>query len=272
MGKPVSFGRQSEIYELGNNRVLKLYDLDFPKQKVIDEFGKTLTVYNSNKIKVPKPIELIEKDNRTGIVFEKINGIALMDLFQRKSWLYFSYQHRISDIHGQIHGVQIKDLPTQSKEFERTITNSNKLSKEEKDDLLGILKQEYDPVLCHGDFHHGNIILDEAGDYYVIDWMDAFSGDYRLDVALTAVNAMVSDAPSHVPAVYKYAYEFLKRILKLDKRYLKLYGLKEKEIRDFLFLAAGIHLAQCNQKDDSLHREYFEKKKLCLTTVSFVSF
>ena len=263
--KPIFWGRRSEIYGLENSQVLKLYDADFPKQKVAEEFHKTLAVYDSKALNIPKPIKMTEKEGRAGIIFEQINGTALMDLFQKKPWLYFSYQQKITDIHKQIHQIALSGLPTQQEEFTPIISKSGKFSVSDKKKLLDILNKEYKPALCHGDFHHGNIIFDKSGRYYVIDWMDAFSGDYRLDVALTAVNAATSDTPGHVPSFYRYIYEILKRILKLDRRYIDLYELKKEEMRDFTFLAAGIHLARYRQKNDSLHKKYFELTKFKLS-------
>src|SRR3989339_210823 len=250
MNTPISFGRRAEIYKLDDHKVLKLYDFDFPQQKVVGEFNKTLAIYNARLLNIPKPIEVFERDGRAGIIFEKVSNTALIDLFQKKPWLYLFYQKKITDIHKQIHKIQIKDLPTQVSEFESTIANSDKLLKEDKNDLLRILKRKHRPVLCHGDFHHGNLIL-RGNEYYVIDWMDAFVGDFRLDVALTAVNAAVSDAPKHVPAFYRYTYELLKRLFGLDKHYIELYGLKEQGMKDLIFLAAGIHLVRHSQKNDS---------------------
>jgi len=122
---------------------------------------------------------VFERDGRAGIIFEKVSNTALIDLFQKKPWLYLFYQKKITDIHKQIHKIQIKDLPTQQSEFATIITSSEKLSKKEKDDLIKILRQEYVPALCHGDFHHGNIIFDKPDRHYVIDWMDAFARGLR---------------------------------------------------------------------------------------------
>lgn len=42
-----------------------------------------------------------------------------------------------------------------------------------------------DPVLCHGDFHPMNVLV-EADDCFVIDWTDAAPGDRHGDIARTA--------------------------------------------------------------------------------------
>ena len=262
---PISFGRRSKIYALDDNRILKLYDKNFPKKRISDEFQKAQIVYALSGIHNPKPIEVKEERGRTGIVFERVHGTALMNLFQKLPWLYFAYAQKIISIHKTIHAVQASDLPSQQEEFTQTISESDKLTQSDKERLLRILNEPHESVLCHGDFHHGNLIKRNDGTFFVIDWMDVFSGDYRLDVALTAVNAVVSDAPAHVPAFYRKAYDLLKRILKLDERYIRFYGLEHEDMTRFLFLAAGIHLARCNKADDSAHRAYFESAKQLFT-------
>jgi hypothetical protein len=261
LSSPVFFGRRSQIFDLGDQTVLKLYDIKFPKSKIISEFEKTKIVFNSKLLNVPRPIKLINYQKRTGIIFEKIEGLSYMDLFMQKPWLFLTYTPKIIEVHKKIHSVLVNDLPRQEKEFENVIKTAKRLTVKDKSLLLEKLNDTYAPTLCHGDFHHGNLIEDKKGKVYILDWMDAFLGDYRLDVALTAVNAVVSDAPKHIPVIYRNAYELLKKILKLDKRYLKFYGLNETDIKDQLCLAAGIHLARCNRNDDSFHRGYFEYTK-----------
>ena len=262
---PISFGRRSEIYALDDNRVLKLYDKNFSKKRILDEFQKAQIVYALNDIHTPKPIDVREERGRTGIVFERVHGTALMNLFQKLPWLYFTYARKIAAIHNTIHHIQITDLPSQREEFTKTISESGRLTQQDKERLLRILNEPHESVLCHGDFHHGNLIRTKDGTFSIIDWMDAFSGDYRLDIALTAVNAVVSDAPAHVPAFYRKIYDLLKKILNLDQRYIRFYGLEHEDMTRFLFLAAGIHLARCNKADDSAHRAYFESAKQLFT-------
>ena len=139
------------------------------------------------------------QEGRFGIVFGRIHGTAFMDLFQRKPWFFLFYIHRIAALHKQVNAVMVQGLPTQQEEFSSLLESSDKLSLVDKQKLLEVLNEPYEPRLCHGDFHHGNLIQSSDGKTYIIDWMDAFSGDYRLDVALSAVNGVVSDAPPHVP-------------------------------------------------------------------------
>ena len=258
--KIIGHGRRSEIMDLGNDKILKLYDKRFPVSQVEAEYEKTQVIYNSNLLNIPEPIEIVNTEGKAGIVFEKIQSISLMDLFQREPWLFFSYTQTVTNLHKSIHGNKISNLPTQMESFSKLITDSIFIETTTKDRLLEILNRKHTPVLCHGDFHHGNILKAKDG-FYIIDWMDAFSGCYLLDVALTAVNAMVSDTPTHIPRIYSYIYELLKRIIKLDQRYIKTYGVEPEDIKDYIFLSSGIHLARSDQSKNSSHKKYFESAR-----------
>lgn len=258
MNKPIDYGRRSEIFDEGNHTVLKLYDKEFPRNKIEREFDNTLSVYNLQRLLVPKPLKLIEKNNRLGIIFEKIEGISLMTLFQQNPIRYFTYGKIIANLHRRIHEIFLLNIPSQVESFTDSIEKSELLNKKEKILLHRLLQDNAMTRLCHGDFHHGNIIMTPKGDFYIIDWMDAFYGDPLLDVALTAVNASVSDAPPHISYLYRKAYDLLKKLLALDKRYLHLYGVSnEKSMSRLLLLAAGIHLSHMQKDKSENHRIYF---------------
>lgn len=254
---PVDYGRRSKIFDEGNNTILKLYDPFFSKQKIEDEFNNTKTIFQIGRVPVPKPIELIKRGESMGILFQKVEGISLMNMFQNNPILYFTYGKMIAELHRTIHRVSHIALPSQIELFTPVIQNTTRLSPAQKAQLLLLLNESNERKLCHGDFHHGNIMKTKKGTYFILDWMDAFAGDPMLDVALTAVNAAVSDAPPHIPAIYAKMYDVLKKLLRLDLRYLKLYGVNESSMRKNLILAAGIHLCRAEQDLPKTHRAYF---------------
>ncbi len=255
--KPLAFGRKSTIYAIDSKTVLKLYNKRFSKVKIQREFDNTKAVLRSHKIPVSKPIKFVTINDQLGIVYERIYGISLMDLFMKNPLTYFTYGKLLADIHKEIHATRVTGIVNQEERFGDMIRKSSRLSDDEKNIVMKTLTVKYNPVLCHGDFHHGNIIETSQKEYYVLDWMDAFVGDYLLDVNLTAVNAMVSDAPDHVSAFYRRAYEVLKKILSLDARYLQLYGVLDNgKVKDYIVLAAAIHLINAEKNKMEIHRNY----------------
>lgn len=258
LSKPFDYGRESEVFDLGDEKILKLYSVGFPKEKIVREFENVETISQALGSLVPKAYTLKTVGERQGIIFEKINGVSYMSIFQANPVLYFSSARLIAPIARDINSKEIKGIPTQEQIFSSLIQNSDRLNREEKAILLKLLKKPKTMMLCHGDFHHGNVMRTANGEIKVIDWMDAFIGDPALDVALTAVNALISDAPDHVPYFFRVMYEFLKKTVKLDNRYIKQFPeFSVQRINEMVLLAAGIHLAR-KEGDYSGHRKYFD--------------
>jgi aminoglycoside phosphotransferase (APT) family kinase protein len=90
-----------------------------------------------------------------------------------------------------------------------------------------------DPVICHGDFHPLNVLVD-GGDQYVLDWTDSGIGDRHGDIARTALLFRLAavaapKAPARVPlrgvttglaAAYLRAY---RQVLPIDTQRLQLW-------------------------------------------------
>ncbi|GIK84150.1 MAG: hypothetical protein BroJett025_07720 [Patescibacteria group bacterium] len=258
MGMPIAFGRESEIFDIGIGKILKLYSAGFPKEKIAREFQNVQAVSRVVGDLVPHAVEQRVVNGRHGIVFEKISGKSFMDLFQEKPVLYFTQSEVLANIARKIHSFEVAGVPTQLESFSELIQSTNRLTKQERAVLMGLLKKSKAKKLCHGDFHHGNVIKTDEGRIVVIDWMDAFVGDPALDIALTAVNAMVSDAPAHIPQTYRLMYELLKKVLRLDKKVIKRYPeISQQRMKEAIVLAAGIHLAR-KEGDFREHRKYFD--------------
>jgi aminoglycoside phosphotransferase (APT) family kinase protein len=66
-------------------------------------------------------------------------------------------------------------------------------------------------VICHGDLHPFNILVNDAGDVTVLDWSAARLAPAALDVALT--NLLLSEPPVAVPAVFAPVVRAVGRLL-----------------------------------------------------------
>lgn len=256
--KPIAFGRKSEIFAYDTGKVLKLYVEDFDQNLVQREFACVGAVSRGTDISLPHPYELVHLGKRWGIVFEKVDGISYMDLFQKNPLLYFTMSKELAHIHQGIHTYSVTGIPTQVETFASLLQDSPRLDTHEKHVLLSILSAPHEAKLCHGDFHHGNVIRTPTG-AVILDWMDAFVGDPLLDIALTCVNAAISDAPDHVPYAYRVLYEGLKKAVALDMRMIHSYqNIDEQRLPSYMALAAGIHLVR-KEGNSTHHRRYFKQ-------------
>lgn len=239
--------------------MLKLYEKNFPRDEIVEEFEKTKRIAEYTTLSIAKPIELVKQNEQQGIIFEQVSGIAIMDLMMKKIWRVPWYVRKLSEIHRLIHQENVP-LISQEEFFLPILEKTDRLSEQE----LILVKQAFARLhtttsqLCHGDFHQGNVLLAKDGSYAILDWMDAFAGNPLLDVALTAVNAATSTTPPHVPKVFSFLYETVAKTVRLDRWILREYGVSEKqpEIRDALIVAAAIHAARCKEKSWEKQKKY----------------
>lgn len=258
--RPIALGRRSRIFQVGGHQVVKIYQPSFPCEEVVAEFEKTRIVARCTGIAVPQPVELLSDENLTGIVFERVDGISMMDEVMRKPWRIFSLR-KLAPIQKEIHQVSVAGIVTQEEFFIPGIERSDRLAVHEKKIVKSAFMRlaTHSPKLCHGDFHMDNVLVDK-GRFIVIDWMDAFSGNPLLDVALTAVNSVVSTSPDHVARAFQIAYRLVSH-LPLDRWYLRQYGLSysKPRVRDALLVAAAIHLVRCKEKTCTRQHEFLMK-------------
>lgn len=183
----VGAGRTATIFRYGQNRVIKLFRANFPKQAIVDEFeiGRSL---NSSGLNIAITYDLIEIDNTKGIVFDLIDGQSMLQNLAKKPWLVLSYSKKMARLHLAIHKTCIGKnncINSLSKSLAEKISRVNLLSNEEQNAILqhlASLPNGY--ALCHGDFHPDNIIISKDR-LVTVDWITARTGNAIADVAQT---------------------------------------------------------------------------------------
>ncbi len=85
MPEMIGRGRTAEIFSWEEGKVLKLYYAWCSPDWVEYEFKATQVAYQAG-VTVPVPYELVEKEGRRGIIFERIHGVNLIAGLMRAPW------------------------------------------------------------------------------------------------------------------------------------------------------------------------------------------
>jgi uncharacterized protein (TIGR02172 family) len=208
----VGAGRTATIYRCGQNQVVKLYQPNFPKKAIDEEFqiGQTL---NHVGIDIPQTYELVQLEESKGILLDYVPGPSMLQTLATKPWRVFSYSKQMARLHFKIHSASIvidHSIPLLKESLADKISRVTLLTAEERTEIHSRLSTLTDGAsICHGDFHPDNIIM--AKDRPVtVDWITTRIGNPVADVARTWLLLNMGTLPEN-----KTAFEiFLARNLR----------------------------------------------------------
>ena len=100
-GKLIGQGNTAEIFEWGNQHVIKLYRKGLPEDFCINEFEITKYAHEYLRI-APKPIELVHIDDRIGAVYERLCGKTMLKLLLSQPWRLRKYSTMLARCHVEI--------------------------------------------------------------------------------------------------------------------------------------------------------------------------
>lgn len=267
-GKLIGQGNTAEIFEWGNNSVLKLYRSGLPDDLCINEFE--ITKYANEFLKIaPKPIEVIHSKDRIGAVYERLSGKTMLKLMLSKPWCLNKYSKMLARCHVAIQKKTTLSAITVKEKLRRDIENVSLLSLEEKQLVNEYLDTLPDgDSICHFDFHPDNImILNDQ--YYVIDWMTGCVGNPLSDVARTALILNHAEIP-RVPFLVKVLVKaFQRRICKIYlSEYLNITGAHLSDIQKWEMPLAAARLCEWIPDGESEALLNLVKKALSKNTIS----
>ncbi len=194
LGKVIARGRTADLYDLPENRVLKLfYDWVSP-ESIHKELEVSRRVFQAG-LPVPQVFELVNYENRTGIIYEKILGTTMLSMLAKKPWQVAQHSRVLAELHHKIHQIKVDASSTYHDQWLRNIERVPNLSEEIKLKLINQVKQlPNDNRLCHFDFHPDQIIYTEKGPM-ILDWMTAEIGHPSADVARTQILITIGKPP-----------------------------------------------------------------------------
>ncbi len=175
----VGQGNTTKIYRDGDTAI-KLY-VNSPSEQVDNEAAIQRFAYNAG-LPVPKIYGVRKLDaNAVALDMEYIDGQPLihpgMDKEERTNAL-----HAFVMLQCKVHKVNASVLPKLSDRLAWKIKTVQYLDEPQKSKLLSLLVHldNASDNLCHGDFHPLNILFD-GSKHWIIDWVDATSGNPLAD-------------------------------------------------------------------------------------------
>jgi len=243
LDQPLARGRTADVHVWDEGYVLKLFHNGFELENIEYE-QKIACAVHASGVKAPAVGELIQFQGRNGLIYERIAGESMLDMFQRKPWMVFAYSRILAQLHAQIHGNILEaDVPQQRRKLQNKINAANVLPDSLKSSLLRALDGM--PVgdrVCHGDFHPANILIYRKN-ATVIDWMDAARGNPLADVARTTIILLGAAESTQVPNRLQKIFVRVFHSAYL-RHYFRLRPNRRAEYRCWLPIISGARLSE----------------------------
>lgn len=183
-GPLLAKGATAEVFAWGDAHVLKLFLAGRPPGQARYE-ARVGALIHAAGVPAPAVLALTEAGGRGGVIYERVAGPSMDELLGHEPWHAASFARRFAATQAALHRASVSALPAQRELLSLRIRALPLLPDRLKQAALVALEGlPAGDVLCHGDFHPGNLLLAANGPV-VIDWENATCGDPAADVART---------------------------------------------------------------------------------------
>src|SRR5512133_1656260 len=102
LSTPIAEGRTAEVYAWDDKHILKLYRDWCPPAWVEYEARIASAVYDAG---IPSPAagDIIDVNERRGLIYERIDGISMLQDMNARPWTMFKHARTLAELHVQIH-------------------------------------------------------------------------------------------------------------------------------------------------------------------------
>ena len=241
--KPVAEGRTAEIYEWQDGTVLKLYHPWFPANLVEYE-SKVAHAVVAAGIPTPAAGEIIEVNGRRGTIFERVSGISMLQDMNNHPWRIIKHARTLAELQFRVNQLSFPGLNSYKDGLVYAIQQAPHLDDDLREKALNLLSSLPDgDMVCHGDFHPGNIMLTARG-AVVIDWMTVSTGNPMADFARTSMLLTIGPKGAG-KQITPIVASFIKLFYKIYARhYLQLMPDTHHERNKWLTVIAAARLAE----------------------------
>ena len=240
LSQPIAERRTKTVYRDGN-KTIKLFIENYSKAAILNEALIQSRVEENTDLKMSRLLEVTKIENKWALVTEFIEGTPLDVLMREHPEKEDEYLNLFIDIQLEIMSKKVPTLNRLKDKYRRKLAEAD-IDDTTRYELLQRLEgtKNHDK-LCHGDFNPSNVIINENGEYSIIDWAHATQGNASADVAKT------------------FLLFSLNGQTELAEKYLNLFteksGLEKRGIQRWVPIVAAVQL----KKGGAENKEFLEK-------------
>ena len=171
------------IYRDGDT-VLKVFDSDYSKSDILNEALNQSRVEETG-LNVPRILEVMKQDGKWAIRSDYIPGKTLQRLMDENPERENEYLDLFVDLQMSVHAKEAPLLNRLKDKMNRKI-NETSLDATTRYELHTRLEaMPTHKKVCHGDFNPTNIIINDDGVPFILDWSHVTQGNASADIART---------------------------------------------------------------------------------------
>lgn len=179
----IGAGLSSEVLALGPDRVLKLYRAPFEPAAIENEFAATRLAH-ARGLPVARPIEIVARGDRTGILFERLHGRTLLAHHAKNPPGLLLALRDLARLQAALHASGPVALPSLRARLRTDIGWARAPEPIRAAALAALDALPEGDALVHGDIHPGNVLVTRAG-LAILDWQKASAGHPAADICRT---------------------------------------------------------------------------------------
>ena len=176
--------RTAKTIYLDGDKVIKVFNEEYSAADVLNEALNQARVEPTG-LNIPKLLEVSRPNGKWAIVSEYIPGKTLAQLMEESPEKHDEYMNLFVDIQLDMHSNTAPLLNKIKDKMHRKIRESG-LDATTRYELHHRLDSIHEHTkLCHGDFNPSNIIINDDGAAYILDWSHATQDNAAADAART---------------------------------------------------------------------------------------
>lgn len=181
-----------KIYRQGDT-LIKVFDHNLVTKAEVLKEALNQAVVEATGLPIPSVLSVHKEGDDWAITTDYIEGKTLEDLIKENPQRKAEYIDKLVEVQIKVQTLSCPDLFNLRQKLNARISKSglDASTRYELHSRLDSLPRHI--KLCHGDFNPSNVIIDDKGDFHVLDWAHATNGNASADAAITYLEFILSN-------------------------------------------------------------------------------
>ncbi|MCR5275497.1 MAG: phosphotransferase [Clostridiales bacterium] len=229
----VGHGASGRIYRVDSDRIVKVFGDTYDYPELDDErIGARSALIRS--IPTAIPFEIVQTEEGMGLVFELVNAKSVTQAILSDPEHLEDYMKRFCDLAHKVNSTDLDTIRFRSMKDmykSRVLESAPYYADGDTEKIIKLIDNIPERhTMVHGDFHPGNVMIDDSGEMIIIDMFEVSYGHPMFDVMsmISITHSWTRYAPELATGYFSMSLDMLNDVF---RNFVKYYfnGLSEQE-------------------------------------------